>query len=355
MQFAFFASRVGAVFLILITGATGHIGNVLVHALYQHFPGETLRIMVQPHERLDMFDRLALELFYGDVRDAEAVREAVRGVRLVFHLAGMIDTSMHPGPKLQEINVGGTRNVVAACEAERVGRLVYVSSVHALPDLPDSEVITEIDKFPVPGLLGGYAQTKTDATALVYAAIRRGLDAVIAFPSGVIGPEDYRQSEMGRVFKYFSSLGSLRLILSFNGAYNFVDVRDVVDGLIAIAEKGRSGEGYILSGHRISLSDIIRLERDCLGQCQPRIVSIPNKLVMSGAYFVAWFAHLFHVRSLVTPYSIAVLQSNSWISHEKASRELGYSPRPIDESFRDNIAWMVKTGMIRIKKAIHRK
>ena len=345
----------GAIILILVTGATGHIGNVLVHALHQHFPGENLRILVQPNERLDMFDRLSLELFYGDIRDATAVREAVHGARLVFHLAGMIDTSMHPGPRLQEINVGGTRNVVAACEAEQVKRLVYVSSVHALPDLPDSQVITEIDKFPVPGLLGGYAQTKSDATALVYAAISRGLDAVVAFPSGVIGPEDHRLSEMGRVFRYFSSLGKLRLILSFNGAYNFVDVRDVVEGLIAIAEKGRKGEGYILSGHRISLSEIIRLERDCLGQCQPRIVSVPSKIVMGSAYFVAWFAQLFHVRSLVTPYSIAVLQSNSWISHEKASRELGYQPRPIDESFRDNIAWMIKTGMIRIKKVIRRK
>lgn len=340
--------------MILITGATGHIGNVLVHELSRRFPDETLRILLQPHENLDMFDRMALELYYGDIRQAEAVRAAVHGARLVFHLAGLIDTSLHPSPELYEINVGGTRNVVEACEAEPVGRLVYVSSVHALPDLPDSQEICEIEDFPVPGLLGGYSQSKTDATAVVYEAIRRGLDAVIAFPSGVIGPEDYKMSEMGRLFRYFNAIGSLRLVLSFNGAYNFVDVRDVVDGLIAIAEHGRRGQGYILSGHRITLREIIRLEREVLGQRQPRILSVPTRLVMTGAYLVGWFAHIFHVRSLLTPYSIAVLQSNSRISHEKASRELGYSPRPIADSFRDNLSWMVRTGMIRLKKVLHR-
>lgn len=339
----------------MITGATGHIGNVLVHELSRRFPEENIRIFIQPHEHLDMFDRLVLELFYGDICDPEQVRDAVRGARLVFHLAGMIDTSLYPSPKLQEINVGGTRNVIAACEAEHVERLVYVSSVHALPDLPVSQEISEVEDFPVPGLLGGYAQSKSEATALVYAAINRGLDAVIAFPSGVIGPQDYKMSEMGRVFRYFSLIGSLRLVLSFNGAYNFVDVRDVVAGLIAIAERGRSGQGYILSGHQITLHEIIQLEREVLGQRQPLILSVPTRIVKGCAYVIAWFAHIFHIRSLVTPYSIAVLQSNSWISHEKASRELGYQPRPISESFRDNLAWMVRAGEIHPKKPAHHK
>ncbi|MDD2534207.1 MAG: NAD-dependent epimerase/dehydratase family protein [Eubacteriales bacterium] len=337
--------------MILITGATGHIGNVLVHALARRHPHETLRIFLQHHEHLDHFDRLKLELYYGDIRRLPDVQAAVSGARVVFHLAGLIDTSLRPGPILRDINVGGTKNVVIACENTPGVRLIYVSSVHALPDLPGDATISEVEDFPVLGLLGGYAQSKSDATALVTAAVKRGLDAVIAFPSGVIGPDDYKLSEMGRMFRYFHAIGSLRLVLSFRGAYNFVDVRDVVSGLLAMAEHGRTGQGYILSGHRISLAEIIRLEREVVGFRQPLILSVPVSLVKAGAYLMAGFAHIFHIHSIITPYSIAVLQSNSFISHEKASRELGYLPRPIVDTFRDSLTWMLQAGLI--KKMVH--
>ena len=336
--------------MILITGATGHIGNVLVHELARLYPDEALRVFVLPHEHLHMFDQLTLQLQFGDIRDAAAVQRAVQGARLVFHLAGLIDTSLLPGTRITEINVDGTRNVVAACEHNPGCRLVYVSSVHALPDLPAGETIREVDDFPVPDLLGGYAQSKSQATAVVLEAVRRGLDARIAFPSGVIGPADYQLSDMGRLFRYFHAIGSLRLVLSFKGAYNFVDVRDVACGLIAIAEHGRAGEGYILSGHQISLREIIQLERQVLGQRQPHILSVPVVLVRIGAYLIASFAHFFQVHALVTPYSIAVLQSNSQISHEKASRELDYQPRPIEETFRDNLDWLQQCGLIRARR-----
>ncbi|NCC77283.1 MAG: NAD-dependent epimerase/dehydratase family protein, partial [Clostridia bacterium] len=123
-----------AMALILVTGATGHIGNVLVHALSRRFPEEIIRVFLQPRESLEPFDRLTLQLYYGDIRKKDDVRAAIQGTRLVFHLAGIIDTSLHPGPRIYEINVGGTRNVVEACKAEPSVRLIYVSSVHALPD-----------------------------------------------------------------------------------------------------------------------------------------------------------------------------------------------------------------------------
>ena len=333
--------------MILITGATGHIGNILVKQLADRYPDEKLRVFLLPGERVDMFSGLTLELIFGDIRRAGEVRRAVNGARLVFHLAGLIDTAPRRPELLDQVNVGGTRNVVDACLEYHVERLVYVSSVHALPDLPDNQLISEIKDFPVPDLLGPYARSKSAATAVVYDGIARGLDAVVVFPSGVIGPFDYQKSQMGRLLRYLSTQGWVRLVMTFDGAYNFVDARDVVAGLIAAAEKGRCGEGYILSGHRVTMREVIRLEREALNQRQPRIFRTFNGLVRFAARITHISCRILHIKPIFTPYSIAVLESNSNISHEKATRELSYEPRPLLDTFRDSLDWMAEKGQIR--------
>jgi dihydroflavonol-4-reductase len=340
----------GVIDMILVTGATGHIGNVLVRQLEQFFPGEPIRLFLQPQEKLFMFDGMAFELFFGDIRKEQDVRRAVNGCRLVFHLAGLIDISPRRPYLLDEVNIGGTQHIVDACLDYHVQRLVYVSSVHALPDLPDNQLITEIRDFPVPNLLGPYARSKSTATASVYDGIRRGLDAVVVFPSGVLGPFDYQMSQMGRLLCYLSGQGWIKLILSFKGAYNFVDVRDVVSGMIAAALKGQPGEGFILSGHQVTLREMIRLERQALGQIQPVILYWPTWVVKTAAWLADVFCRLLHIKPIFTPYSVAVLESNCNMSHAKATAELGYQPRPLLDTFRDSLLWMEEHGQIRKRR-----
>lgn len=337
--------------MILVTGATGHIGNVLVQRLISDYPGEKIRIFILPKENLQCFDGLQLELFYGDIRKTQEVFNAVKGSRLVFHLAGLVDTSSRHPDRLYDINVGGTKNVIAACLAHSVERLIYVSSVHALPDLPKEQIIFEGKEFPYPDLLGNYAKSKTQATAEVYRGVSEGLDAVIVFPSGIIGPFDYKLSEMGRLFRYLSTQGWLKLVMAIDGAYDFVDVRDIVQGLILAAEKGRKGEGYILSGHNISMRELIRREREILGQKQPRIFFAPRWIVRTGAALTSFFSRVFFFRPFFTPYSVSVLMSNSRLSHAKARAELGYQPRPLAVTLKDTLIWMQQQGQIRIRQA----
>jgi len=335
------------ILVILVTGATGHIGNILVNQLAGLYPQETIRLFLQPQERLHMFDGLKLEIFFGDIRREADVRRSVNGARLVFHLAGLIDTAPRHPELLHQVNALGTRLIVEACLDHHVERLIYVSSVHALPDLPDNQLITEVCDFPVPNLLGPYAQSKSAATAAVYDGIARGLDAVIVFPSGVIGPFDYQKSQMGYLFRYLSTQGWLKVVMSFNGAYNFVDVRDVVSGILAAAQKGRSGEGYILSGHQVTLRDIINLEREALGQKKPLIFFAPTWVIRAGAWLATVFSRLLRIKPIFTPYSVSVLQSNCNISHAKATAELGFQPRPLLETFRDIMLWLQESGQIR--------
>ena len=343
------ALRNGGVQVILITGATGHIGNVLVRKLADQYPDEKLRVFVLPGENLDCFDGLELELHYGDIRRTQDVFRAVRGARLVFHLAGLIDTTPRRADHLRQVNVGGTENIVAASLAHQIERLIYISSVHALPDLPRDQIICETDQFPYPDLLGAYARTKTQATAEVYRGIASGLDAVIIFPSGVIGPANYKVAEMDRLFRYLSRQGGLKLIMAIDGAYDFADVRDVADGIVAAAKHGQAGQGYILSGHHVSIRDIIELERDFLGQKPARIFFAPTWLVRLGARLTQFFSFIFFFKPIFNPYSVSVLLSNCNLSHAKATAELGYQPRPLQDTLDDTLTWLQNRGQIKRK------
>jgi dihydroflavonol-4-reductase len=161
------------------------------------------------------------------------------------------------------------------------------------------------------------------------------LDAVIACPTGVIGPYDYRGSMMGSVIR---TAAENQPILYVDGAYDFVDVRDVADGLIAAAEKGTRGESYILSGQRMSVRYLLETVREITGFNFPAI-KIPIGLARFASIFTPMYYRLAHAVPRFTPYSLEVLQSNSHISHAKATRELGYHPRILQDSILDAIRW----------------
>src|SRR4030043_1560736 len=221
--------------MIVITGATGHIGNVLVRELIAR--GQTVRALVLPDDDLRPLLGLNAEIAYGDVTDLQSLKSAFDGADLVFHLAGII--TIMPGMKkvLERVNVGGVRNVVEACRASGVRRLVYTSSVHAIAEPPHGTVIDESQPFDPDRVLGDYARSKARATLLLLEEVRKGgLNAVICCPTGVIGPWDFGISNVGQLIIDFAS-GHLKSYV--NGAYDFVDVRDVARGLIRAAEKGQ--------------------------------------------------------------------------------------------------------------------
>jgi len=326
---------------ILVTGATGHIGNVLVRKLLER--GEQVRALILPGEDTASLEGVKVEKVEGDVLGFSSLWDAFSGVKGVFHLAGII--SIMPGeiPIVRKVNVEGTINVLRAAMQAGVERLVYTSSIHALARIPHGEVVDEQTPFDPHNPYGVYDQSKAQATLEVQKAAQAGLNAVIACPTGVIGPFDFRGSMMGSVIR---SAAERKLTPYVDGAYDFVDVRDVADGLIAAFEKGRIGESYILSGQRISVRYLLETVREVTGRGFPRF-KVPLALAEFAAHFTPTYYRLTKASPRFTPYSLEVLQSNSQISHAKASRELGYRPRPLYESIRAAVEWFMTMSPVR--------
>jgi dihydroflavonol-4-reductase len=332
--------------MILVTGATGHIGNVLIRKLLEQ--GEKVRALVWRDEDTTPIKDLGVEQVEGDVLDSASLQPAMRGVDSVYHLAGIISIMPGKNPLVWKVNVEGTRNVVEAARHSRVRRLVYTSSIHAIGRAPGGVEMDESLGYDQDNPYGEYDRSKAAASLEVQNAVSEGLDAVIVCPTGVIGPYDFRGSELGEVIR---SASEARTMFFVEGAYDFVDVRDVADGMIAAHSHGRCGESYILGGNRISVRYMLETVREVTGKAFASI-KIPFSLAEFAAKFTPWYYQRTRSKPRFTPYSLEVLQSNSNISHAKAARELGFNPRPAMETIADTVRWFFENRKVRLE-ALH--
>lgn len=318
--------------MFAVTGATGHIGNVLVRELLRR--GERVRVLLHS-KNTQSIDGLEVEKVRCDVRDFNSLVKAFKGSDIVFHIAGTISLLHGHRELIHQVNVVGTQNVVNACLELGIKRLVYTSSIHAILEPPPGVVIDETLPFDPYQALGDYGSSKTKACLEVLRGVGKGLDAVIVFPTGLVGPYDFKPSRMGQFLLDFAKK---KLIASIDGAYDFVDVRDVALGHILACEKGRVGEGYILSGERITIKELIVLFEEVTGVRAPRF-KIPITLAKILTLFTPLYYNITGREPRLTRYAILTLISNSFISNKKARCELGYSPRPIRESIKDAFEW----------------
>ena len=319
--------------LYLITGATGHLGSVLLERLREK--KENIRVLVLPGEESLIPDDV--QYVTGDVRDADSLvpffdRNGFDCVTL-FHCAAIITILSNNSPALWDVNVNGTKNVLQKALETSVEKVIYVNSVHGIPEKPFPDVITESDVFSPDLVTGEYAKSKAEAAtvALDYAA--KGLNLVMVHPSGIIGPGDkYNNNFSVRTVKAMYN-GQIPFIIK--GGYDFVDVRDVVEGMLLCEEKGKPGESYILNGDYISIEKL--MEITCaLQNKKPKKLMIPEGIVKIIAPINEWCsAHFGNKKPLLTKYSIQTLHANGFFSHAKATNELGYHPRSIADSVRD--------------------
>lgn len=329
--------------MILVTGAAGHLGNVLVRELLAD--GKQVRAMVLPGEDTTSLAGMDIEIVEGDVLDEASLDKAMQGADTVFHMAGIIAIMPGQDELMRRVNVQGTRNVAEAALQAGVKRLVYTSSIHALSRDWKGRIDEQVP-FDPHNPAGEYDRTKAEASVIVLDAVKRGLDAVIVCPTGVIGPHDYRGSEMGDLLRNFMRIKPHFMI---EGAFDFVDVRDVARGHIRAAEKGRTGEVYILSGWNIKFNQLKQMVQDFIGHHSPNI-QVPQWAVRLAARMAPIYYKISRQTPKFTEYALETVQGNSDVSCDKARRELGYSPRMMVNTVADTVRWwLAREGKNRAK------
>ena len=322
----------------LVTGATGFLGRTVVEELVHH-DAQVRALVLHNDPYINLLPK-EVHTIVGDVCDKNSLADFFADAdsrTCVIHCAGIVSVASRPGPKLYQVNVGGTWRILRQCLGHDVGRLIHVSSVHAIPEKPEGCVITESCEFS-PGLVDGdYAKSKAAATELVFDAAERGLNASIVFPSGIIGPGDIQGGSFTSMAKFFLCG---KLPFAVRGGYDFVDVRDVAKGILDCSENGEPGKGYILSGHYVTIRKMLQLVRKAAKR-KYRPICLPLGLAKLAAPYYERRSMKERKPLFFTPYSVTVLASNGQFSHAAASECFAYHPRPVEDTLQDMTAWLL--------------
>jgi dihydroflavonol-4-reductase len=331
--------------LVAVTGAAGHAGNNLVRALLEQ--GRRVRALVHRDRRA--LEGLDVEIVEGDIRDLACLRRALGGVKVVYHAAAYISLSMDEWPLLEAINVCGTRNVVEACLKCKVRRLIHFGSVHALVQKPLNVPLDESRLLVTSRRCPPYDRSKALGEMEVRKGIEQGLDAVIVYPTGMIGPYDFRPSYLGQVLL---ALCEKRLPALVAGGFDWVDVRDVVAGALEAEKHAHIGGRYLLPGHWASMRDLAAMVQEITWTRPPRL-AFPQWMARLGVPFGTRFTKLDGEHPLYTPVSLRALRSNRVVSRARAARDLGYHPRPLQETLVDTLQWFAEEGRLSRPLALH--
>jgi dihydroflavonol-4-reductase len=317
-----------AVAKTLVTGGTGFIGSHVVRELARR--GDQLRLLVREGNEAEHLSDLDWERATGDLLDRDSVRKAMSGVERVFHVAGTTSMRTRRRDKVFDVNVGGTRNVMEEALRAGVLQVVFTSTAGTVGTAPPGGAADESQPFTAGGLGIAYVNSKHDAELVAMSIGARGLPVVTVNPSFVLGPDDPNPS--GTSNALVRRLLLRRIPGHLGGAINIVDVRDVATGHLLADERGRGGERYLLSGRNFTLQ---RLFADL-----SRIAGVPPPpLRMHGRLMLA-AVEAADRTGIPFPSSPDEVRSGmQWWTYrsDKARRELGWEPRPHEETLEDTV------------------
>jgi len=279
-----------------------------------------------------------VEAVTGDLRDAESLRRAVAGCERVFHAAADYRLWAPEPQELYESNVDGTRNLLAAARDAGVGQVVYTSTVGCIGIPKDGEG-NEQTPVGLDDMTGPYKRSKflAEQVALEFAA--GGFPVVIVNPTAPVGDHDFKPTPTGKIVVDFLKGGMPAYIET---GLNLVDVKDVAEGHLLAADRGKPGERYILGSQNLTLAEIFaRLER-ASGVKAPAH-RIPYALAFAaGAASTGWAA-VTGQEPRASLDAVRMARKKMWVSHAKAGGALGFAPAPPDEALARAVAWF-RTG-----------
>jgi dihydroflavonol-4-reductase len=328
---------------IAVTGATGLLGANLVAELRK--AGHEVRATKRERSRTEHLEDLDVEWVLADLGDEDALARAFDGCEQVFHCAADVSIRRRATPRMTATNVAGTQRLLRAVERAGVARLVHTSSTVAVGLSEDGVPVDEEApwNFARYGLDDGYATTKRESERLVLEAARaRQVDAVVVNPGFMFGARDIRPSSGQLLW----NVAKGRVPGTTPGKNSFTDVLDVVRGMIAAAERGRTGERYILAGHNLSYAELLTRAAAVAGARRPRL-RVPRLATIP----VGWAFDLVEaltgkegdLNSNTLRWSFA---DNFIFSSAKAERELGYVISPLEPAMARCLEWFRARRML---------
>ncbi len=327
--------------LCLVTGATGFVGSAVARALL--LKGHQVRALARPGGDRRNLGGLSVEISEGAMEDLPSLARAVAGCRYLFHVAADYRLWVPDPAAMFHANVDGTRDLMTAAHAAGVERIVHTSSVATIGLVPggpaDEETPSRLDD-----MIGPYKRSKFLAEEAVRQLIaERGLPAVIVNPSTPVGPRDLKPTPTGRLILE-AARGHLPGFV--DTGLNIVHVDDVAAGHLAAAETGRIGDRYILGGENMALAEILAEVAGAVGRRPPRL-KIPYAVAFTVAVGASLMARVTGREPFTTLDGVRMARRKMYFSSVKASRELGYRPRPAHEAIVDAVGWFAANGYLR--------
>lgn len=330
--------------ICIITGAAGFLGNNIVREL-QNRPDVELRCLLLPGTSLESLQGLRYSLYYGSVTEPESLKEIFSipsgALLYVIHCAGIVDRKPGYDPKVYAVNVQGTE-IVARKTLEAGGRLIYISSVHAMPPGKGRQPMPPATVFDPDTVIGLYSKAKAEASRRVQALMKQGLDAVIIQPSGLIGPNDYDHTNMS---EFFCEAASGKLPACVKAGYSFVDVRDAAQMIVAACTRGVSGQSYLAAGPTVSMMKLAVMAAR-ISHTRPVALELPLDVVLAVTPVTALYYRLSGKKPLFTAFAVQTLESDSNFDVSKSVEDLGFSCRPLKETVTDIIRF--QQGIFRL-------
>lgn len=325
----------------LVTGATGFVGCHVARLLVES--GATVRVLVRPSSDLRAIEGLAVERVSGDLRDLASLRQALRGVRTVFHVAADYRLWARDPREIYESNVTGTRNLLTAAREAGVEKFVYTSTVAtiAVPrhgSLPNEETVARLDE-----MIGHYKRSKYLAEQEAFKAASAGFPVVIVNPTAPVGPWDWKPTPTGRIILDFLN-GKMPAYV--DTGLNLVPVEDVAAGHLLAAERGQPGQRYILDGRNMDLKEILDVLARITGRAAPRM-RLPHVVALAAGYADSMVSRILGRAPQIPLEGVRMARHKMFVDASKATRELGFQAGAVEAALQRAVRWYEEHGYVR--------
>jgi len=327
---------------VLITGATGFIGRAVADAAFKR--GIDLRLMVRNDKFLDQVKHLKFEKVYGDLTDPESLKAACKGVDAVLHVAALYTMWIRDIDLLLKTNVEGTRAIIKAALDAGVQKFVYTSSVAAIGHRDDNQPSDETVEWNLEWTGDAYTKSKYLSCEAVKEFILGGAPITIVYPGAPVGWGDVKPTPTGQMYVDFING---KISVYFNGGFSVIDVDDCGEGHLLAFEKGKIGEGYILTNKNMWLKELYDLTAE-IAEVPKVKIRLSKGLAWFGGDVLEWVANnITHTTPILTHGGARMTGLPPFHSNKKAVEELGLKFRPIRETFERAIEYYASRGWLK--------